>query len=296
VKYATSAAFRAALEQRLLAQARERRDPVVRLRKLVVFERLLARLLIVAPDRWVLKGALALDFRLGGRSRTTNDMDLARQDSEQAATADFIAAQSVDSDDYFTFSIERTGQLDALIDGAAVRYHIVAGLAGRLFEEAIVDVGFGEPLILGPEALSAPDLLRFADIERITVPALPLEQQIAEKVHAYTRRYGGTRGSTRVKDLVDIVLIAKLTTVEVGRLRRSLDAVFERRGSHPLPAVLSLPPFNWAVAYRKLAVEVELDPAIESGYNVAASLLDPVLGAAVAGGANWDPVVGTWVP
>lgn len=72
----------------------------MRLRKLVVFERLLARLLIVAPDRWLLKGALALDLRLGARSRTTKNMDLARYDDEEAATADLLAAQSVDLGDY----------------------------------------------------------------------------------------------------------------------------------------------------------------------------------------------------
>jgi hypothetical protein len=63
MKYTTPGAFRTALEQRLLTMAHAADLPVVRLRKLVVFERLLARLLIVAPDRWLLKGALALDLR-----------------------------------------------------------------------------------------------------------------------------------------------------------------------------------------------------------------------------------------
>lgn len=78
MRYANSVAFRAALEQRLLNRSRETGESLVRLRKTVVFERLLARLVVVAPNRWVLKGALALDFRLGARARTTKDMDLAR--------------------------------------------------------------------------------------------------------------------------------------------------------------------------------------------------------------------------
>ncbi|HEV8632719.1 MAG TPA: nucleotidyl transferase AbiEii/AbiGii toxin family protein, partial [Chloroflexota bacterium] len=65
MRYATAAAFRTALEQRLLASSRQRDGPLALLRKLVAFERLLARLLVVAPDRWVLKGAVALHFRLG---------------------------------------------------------------------------------------------------------------------------------------------------------------------------------------------------------------------------------------
>lgn len=73
MRYVTPGAFRTALERRLRDAARQTDVPLVRLRKLVVFERLLARLLLVAPDRWLLKGALALDLRLGARSRTTRD-------------------------------------------------------------------------------------------------------------------------------------------------------------------------------------------------------------------------------
>jgi hypothetical protein len=92
VKYKSGAAFRQALEQRLLARSRETGTSLIRRRKAVVFDRLLARLLVAAPQRWVLKGALALDFRLGERTRTTKDMDLIRNDSEEAATSDLISA------------------------------------------------------------------------------------------------------------------------------------------------------------------------------------------------------------
>jgi hypothetical protein len=79
LRYATAKAFRTALEQRLKTESQHSGIPLPRLRKLVVFDRLLARLLIVAPDRWLLKGALALDYRLGARFRTTKDLDLSRQ-------------------------------------------------------------------------------------------------------------------------------------------------------------------------------------------------------------------------
>ena len=109
VKYRSGAAFRQALEQRLLTRSRDRGISLVRLRKAVVFDRLLVRLAIAAPDRWVLKGALALDFRMGERTRTTKDMDLVRRDNEAAATSDLIAAQAVELDDFFTFDIEKVG-------------------------------------------------------------------------------------------------------------------------------------------------------------------------------------------
>lgn len=117
MRYATANAFRTALETRLLARARETGVSIVRLRKTVVFERLLARLLVVAPVRWHLKGALALDFRLGPSTRATKDMDLGRADDEAATTTDFRAAAAIDLDDWFVFAVARTGALDQPADG-----------------------------------------------------------------------------------------------------------------------------------------------------------------------------------
>jgi hypothetical protein len=51
VNYATAAAFRTALERRLIDRSRETSVALVRLRKAVVFDRLLARLVAVAATR-----------------------------------------------------------------------------------------------------------------------------------------------------------------------------------------------------------------------------------------------------
>lgn len=297
MRYATPGAFRTALERRLRDAARQTDVPLVRLRKLVVFERLLARLLAVAPDRWLLKGAVALDLRLGARSRATRDMDLARRDDEAAATADLLAAQALDLGDYFTFAIERTGGLDAALERAAVRYHVAAALDGRPFEDVIVDIGFADPVTPAPETLRGPDLLAFARIEPIMVPAVPLAQHVAEKVHAYTRTYLGGRRSTRVKDPVDLVLIRSAFAFEAGSLRAALDATFAGRGTHPLPTALPAPPTEWGPAYRRLAREVGLDPDVRTGSALAAAFLDPLLAGALSDGDRWDASSGgRWVP
>ena len=76
MKYATGADFRRALETRLRTLGQRDNVPLVRLRKLVAFDRLLARLLHTRPEAWVLKGGLALQLRLGRRARTTKDVDV----------------------------------------------------------------------------------------------------------------------------------------------------------------------------------------------------------------------------
>jgi hypothetical protein len=81
-----------ALEQRMKTETERTGFNLARLRKRVAFELFLRRLAQLVPDRWVLKGALALNFRLGGSSRSTKDIDLGRDDDEEAAIEDIAAA------------------------------------------------------------------------------------------------------------------------------------------------------------------------------------------------------------
>jgi len=294
VRYTSAAAFRRALETRLLALSRDGGESLVRLRKSVAFDRLLARLFAVAPDRWVLKGGLALDYRLGAKARTTMDIDLAGPGGEDAATADLLATGELDLGDHFSFAIERTAKLDQLVEGSAVRYHVRADLAGRLFEEFLLDVGFDFPTGWEPETLHGPDLLAFADIEPVEAPSLPLELQIAEKVHAYTRGYGQSgMASTRVKDLVDLALIASTSSVDADRLNRALRETFTQRDRHELPGALPRPPADWRVPYARMAFEVGLAAELDRGYERAARLLDPALSGDL-GAAVWEPTTQSW--
>lgn len=295
MKYATAAAFRAALEARLAQSAvREKQSDLVRLRKLVTFDRLLARLLVVAPDRWVLKGGAALDFRLGNRARTTRDLDIARQLASIPVAEDILALQDVPVDDFFTFVIRRIPGFDPLLEPSVSRFRVHAELAGRTFEEVTMDVSVGDPLIGIPERLHGPDLLAFAGIERTEVPALPLEQHLAEKLHAYTRSYSGDQPSSRVKDLIDLILIASFTGVEAGRLREAIDATFAFRATHPIPKEMPVPPTNWRVPFRQLALAVRLNPEFGEGHRLASALLNPVLRGDVASEAHWDLVTWRW--
>jgi len=76
MKYSSSGAFRRALEDCLRTINIQSGAPLVRIRKMVTFDRFLARLLRYQPDQWVVKGGLALQLRLGDRARTTKDMDM----------------------------------------------------------------------------------------------------------------------------------------------------------------------------------------------------------------------------
>ena len=88
MNYASAPPFRPALETRQGAVSRAGGPSLIRLRKEVIVDRLLARLVAVAPDRWICKGALALEHRFGDRARTTRDVDLAGTGDVMSATWD----------------------------------------------------------------------------------------------------------------------------------------------------------------------------------------------------------------
>lgn len=195
MKYATGAAFRAALDDRLKTETERTGLALARIRKRVAFELFLRRLVIVAPGRWVLKGAFALDLRLDVPTRPTKDIDLGRDDDAEAAIEDMVAAQQLDLGDYFSFSATRTATFEDADEFAAIRFSLRAELAGRTFDQFTVDIGFTDPITWIPESVTTSDLLAFADIQPIVVPTVPIVQHLAEKVHAYTRRYGETQAA-----------------------------------------------------------------------------------------------------
>jgi len=293
MRYASATAFRAALDQRLKTRSEQTGVALGRLRKRVAFELFLRRLIAVAPGRWVLKGAFALDLRLGVATRPTKDIDLGRDDSTDAAIEDIVAAQQLDLGDYFSFAATRT---DAFVDTdefAAIRFNVRAELAGLTFEQFIVDIGFSDPITWTPDMIATSDLLSFAEIEPIEVPAVPIAQHLAEKVHAYTRRYGVTqRASTRPKDLIDVLLIARAETIEATVLRDALEGTFQARARQSLPGALPEPPDDWRRPFAQLASELGIETDLHAAFLQAAEFLDPVLAHMAKG--HWEPRSRSW--
>jgi Nucleotidyl transferase AbiEii toxin, Type IV TA system len=263
-------------------------------RKRVAFDRLLARLLAVANGQWLLKGGFALDLRLTTRARSTKDIDVEWHAGKEGLLDALLDAASHDSGDFFAFAIERAGAPEDRLGGSH-RFRISAFLAGRPFETFLLDVGFRADDALEAEILRGWDLLDFAGVEPIEVDVVPLERQVAEKLHAYTRTYEGGRKSTRPKDLVDLALIAELSHLDAATLRREIDTIFALRDTHSIPKALLPPPAEWTTPFRRLAEEVGVPSELAAGHRDAAALLDPILAGEVPTG-KWDPAQRCWFP
>ena len=283
MRYATDHAFRTALEARI-KQGQTGSAGVSRLRKRIVFERLLARLVAQAPGEWVLKGGFALELRLGDVARSTKDADFEWRLDEEEAVEMLLAAAALDLGDRFTFALERADE-ETELPGGGQRWRVAATLGGRIFERAVIDVAFAAAPVHAPEQIATSNLLEFAGLAGVHVPTLGIEQHLAEKLHAYTREYAGGRRSTRVKDLVDVVVIANTSAIEASRLVEAITVIFERRAEHRVPASLMQPPDEWAVPWRRLARDVPAADGIADGYRVAIELFHPVLEGSVTTGA-----------
>jgi hypothetical protein len=136
-KYATPAAFRRALEDRLQIIGKKEGVDLQRLRRQVAFDRFLARLFQAADPKqllWVLKGGYAMELRIKA-ARTTKDIDLTmrlvsgtahtKHESEKdpvLARLQDIAAR--DCRDFFVYTVaEAISDLDAAPYGG-VRYPV----------------------------------------------------------------------------------------------------------------------------------------------------------------------------
>lgn len=81
-------------------------------------------------------------------------------------------------------------------------------------------------------------------------------QHFAEKLHALTRDYG--RENTRVRDLVDLVLLIERGEMSRAATVAAVRNVFAIRGTHEAPGVIPDPPAMWVDRYARLASEVDI--------------------------------------
>lgn len=278
--YASATAFRRALEESLHNLARQQATDVNRLRRHVAFDRLLARLFSRGAAVWVLKGGYAMELRFQ-KARTTRDLDFtvrpgALPEANMAVMLDRLQQAATENlHDYFEFLVGRpTEDLDAAPYGGA-RYPAEARMDGRAFARFHLDVGVGDVVIEPAETIAGRDWLGFAGIPNPTIWMIPREQQFAEKLHAYTRPRQAAANS-RVRDLVDMVLLVRSGTLAKDKVIVALQRTFERRRTHSLPGRIAPPNEEWRRPYAALARECGLDEDLAAGFRDAAAFLHGV--------------------
>lgn len=280
-KFKTAADFRKSLESRLKTMATEKGENLQRLRRKVAFDRLLARLFSSKEQNFFLKGGYAMELRLK-TARATNDIDLIflkRVKGESDLLSSMILEElrmlaRQDLGDFFVYRIEETQRdLDNAPYGGA-RYPVTAFLDGRIFVRFQLDVG-ADAVVTRIETLRGIDWLGFCGIPSPGFSMISVEQQFAEKLHAYTFPRL-ERPNTRVKDLVDMVLLAKMRSMDLEVLKEALRLVYKVRQTHTLPQQIDMPPKTWEVPYNALVKECTLTLSLDEAFREIAKIYSQI--------------------
>ena len=289
-RYATPAAFRRALTDRLKTAAKDSRWTLPQLQRQVAYDRLLERLYLV-DDGWIVKGATALLARNLG-VRGSLDVDVYRETMREIAEAELRRGAALETGDWFRFEVAN----GTPIANAAVRLPINAAIGNTTWVAFHVDL-LGADLRMTGQPEDVPPLARgvIPEVEQRGYKAYPLVDHIADKVAATYELHGETdMPSTRYRDLIDLVSIASGASVDAAAQRTALDSEFERR-SLTLPQRFDVPDRQlWQVGYAAeagrslLAIGRTLDEALA----IVRAFIDPVLDGSAQG--SWDPSAARW--
>jgi len=225
--YASAAAFRTALRDRFAVIAKsETRYPLDELQRQFAYDRALARL-FTAPDAasWVLKGAGALLARLE-HARHSKDIDVYFAERSAAVSDAIVALRrnlSRDLGDFFGFEVTRIVPLQEEAKGS--RVHVRASLGAKTFAVFHIDVVVGTVMSGEPDEVAPLTPLHIDGLVRPLYRAFPLPDHVADKFAAILGthvRSETVTGSSRIKDLVDIALIATTQQISGPALRAAI--------------------------------------------------------------------------
>jgi hypothetical protein len=291
-RYASPAAFRRALTDRLRDLEKKSRWRLPQLQRQFAYDRLLQRL--YRADRgWIIKGAAALLARdLGVRG--TIDIDVYRDMARDAAEAELRDAAAADLGDWFRFEV---GPGQAVGDGApGVRLPVKAYVGTTEWASFHVDL-VGSELRMTGEPEDVPPLAQLAmpDVDQSEYRAYPLVDHIADKIAATFQRYGPSQApSTRYKDLVDLVALVSHASVEAGAQLAALASEAERRGI-TLPRRFNVPDRKlWETGYAAEARRSLLDTGktLDDALAIVTPFANPLLDGTARG--SWDPDERAW--
>ena len=146
---------------------------------------------------------------------------------------------------------------DDMAGRPAWRLPVRALLAGREFASVRVDLVARPEELVATERLPLHGALAFAGFPVRDIEVVAPGQHFAEKLHALTRRWPD-RESTRVRDLVDLILLIEDGRLDPRQVRDVAGHVFQVRRLHALPDEIPDPPQSWSTTYAMLADGLDL--------------------------------------
>jgi hypothetical protein len=273
----------------------------------IAYRRLLARLFATQPERWVVKGGVALLLRLDP-NRTSNDIDLAyvAQAGEHAvALKALVEAASHDLGDFFEFEVGRDKAEEVDPEHPlerALTVPVVARIGATTFAAFSVDLALPRADQMAVEWVNPEATLTGVPEVDETQPLalLALPAQVADKLCALYERHGDeAHYSSRARDLADLAMIAQQKDSDgsdlIAHVRRE-EARRREAGTliESLPTRLELAGAqvaDWGPRWEKLTRAAPI--SFEEAVALAAAFLNPVLDG-TGDGKRWSATEGAW--
>lgn len=264
-----------------------------------VIDRFLDRVFRLPGDEWVLKGGNAMLTRVNN-ARTTKDIDLlAELQDLNVALEKLRLALAVDIGDHFRFVVTRIdsstgGALQPNVEGYRLSIDAYCGVKVR--ERFSIDLVTGSLMTVDPEVEIRTSLI--PAIPSTQVRLYPVVDHIADKLCATQSTYGSdqNRPSSRVRDLVDLVVFARTQFIDEAELSRAIKAEWLNRRLPGLPHFR--PPDSWRSMYPRAAKGVAACGDVTSfdrAVDLVSSLLSPIFDR-TAIGQRWNPRNAAWQP
>ncbi len=204
--------------------------------------------------RFLIKGGVSMELRLGLGARSTQDIDIVfrGRTTEMLKVLEEAFEQS-----YVGFEFRRKGEPQDIRDTGSKRLALQVSFQRRAWQTLTVEIARPETdeSDLVPSAISLADF-KLDSPERVT--CLSLRYQIAQKIHAVTEEPADGRPNLRHWDLIDLILLRALPEEDLWRVREACVWTFEKRGTHEWPPTLKAPD-AWNEPYRFDASQIAAD-------------------------------------
>jgi hypothetical protein len=278
------------------AKTAAKADPALTSKGLIeefLYGRLLARVFSGNDQSWVLKGGTAILARVR-TARHSQDIDLFhRLGNLDAAIASLRELAAIDLGDRFRFVVpdgraRDTTQTQPGVAGARIK---VTAYCGTKQAGVIpIDLVVGAVITEEPEDLEPQSRLDIPGFDAPRYRVYPVADHIADKLCATVERHGREqRESSRHRDMVDLVIIARTQTVYAAALWNAIEAERQHRGLDAITAYAA--PESWRALYpgeARTSAECAEYPTFEAAHALISQFLDPVLDGRIRDQV-WDP-------
>ena len=258
-------------------------------------DRFLCRVFINS-SQYVLKGGSGMLARITD-SRTTRDidLDLVEKASAEVVIQDLKTMVERDMGDWCRFVLDKYEETpDENGYSRLLKLRFSSYIGEQEKDPILIDLSLGSVITDSPQKITPVSRVEVDELAVSDYLVYPIADHIAEKVCAVVEQHNG-RSSSRVKDLVDLVMIALHETVLGSKLQTALRSEFAKR---QLAMIASFRiPDTWITQYPKVARQTFLEEPYlnsDSAVKLVRKMIDPALRNLVTR-KQWSPVEQSWL-